>query len=291
VNEPDLAPLRGVIVQAFPDLAASAFTLLREGWDSVAVDVDDRLILKFPRHERARISLLREASLLRLVRPAVSMPVPDLAIIDGPGLFSRHDKLKGDHLTTDVYDGLPEDARRRLGDELARFYAQLHRLDPQTMMAAGAAAIGAWLTPRQMRERALPALPPTVRPGAERTIAAFEALPADPLGQTYGFFDGHGWNMAFDAGAGVLSGVYDFADSGLGGLHQEFVYANMISPDLTARIIAGYETLTGRPLDRRRIAVLYGALCLSELAELPADDHRHAAALAKAIAWLEAERL
>jgi hypothetical protein len=37
--------------------------------------------------------------------------------------------------------------------------------------------------------------------------------------------------------------------------------------------------------------VLYGALCLSELAELPADDHRHAAALAKAIAWLEAERL
>jgi hypothetical protein len=79
-----LKPFREAVVRAFPELAGSAFTLLTQGWDSIAVDVDGRLIFKFPRHEAARKSLVREASLLRVIRPAVTMPVPDLAIHPGP---------------------------------------------------------------------------------------------------------------------------------------------------------------------------------------------------------------
>src|SRR5919106_64050 len=62
-----------------------------------------------------------------------------------------------------------------------------------------------------------------------------------PYGTTYGFFDGHGWNMAFDHTTNRLNGVYDFADSGFGPLHQEFIYTNLIARDLTARIVAEYE--------------------------------------------------
>ena len=101
-----------------------------------------------------------------------------------------------------------------------------------------------------------------------------ETLPPDPHGNIYGFFDGHGWNMAFNHAQGRLNGIYDFADSGFGPLHQEFIYSNFISPDLTARIISAYEMLTGRRLDRRRIAILTGFHRLSELAEL-ADDPAH----------------
>lgn len=108
---------------------------------------------------------------------------------------------------------------------------------------------------------------------AERAIGAWRALPPDPHGQTYGFFDGHSWNMAFDPTAQSLNGVYDFGDSGFGQLQQEFIYANMISPDLSARIIGRYETLTGRLLDRDRIAVLFDVLRLSELAEHAEDAH------------------
>ena len=123
-----------------------------------------------------------------------------------------------------------------LAVELALFYAELHKLDPQMMTNAGADVIGAWQTPDAIRAKALPALPPALRADGETILAEFETLPLDPYGTTYGFFDGHGWNMAFDHEQVRLTGIYDFADSGFGALHQEFIYSNFISPDLTARI-------------------------------------------------------
>jgi hypothetical protein len=79
--------------------------------------------------------------------------------------------------------------------------------------------------------------------------------------------------LAFDPKTQSLNGVYDFADSGFGRLHQEFIYSNMISADLTARIIGRYETLTGRSLNRERVTLLFEVLRLSELAELAADPY------------------
>ncbi len=275
--------MRVAITAAFPDLSDSEFTLLTTGWDCVAVDVDDRLIFKFPRHEAAERALKTEARVLAVVRPAVTMPVPDPTIHPGPPLFSRHVKLAGDHLLTRHYGMLPDEARHHLAADMALFYAQLHRLDPRAMEEAGAGPIRPWLGPEDILRRVWPVLPPGLRLYADRTIAAWQRLPPDPYGTTYGFFDGHGWNMAFDHASNRLNGIYDFADSGFGPLHQEFIYSNWIAPDLTARIVAEYEALTGRALDRERIHLLSGVLRLSELAEF-ADDPRHAAAMARNVA-------
>jgi hypothetical protein len=248
----------------------------------MAVDVDDRLIFKFPREEVAERALVREAALLAVVRPSVSMTVPDLSIEHGPPLFSRHPKLEGGHLLTADYDALPEHARHRLGNDLARFYAELQRLDGSRMKAAGARPIGAWQTTNAIRSRTLPALSPRLQDFAQQAIAEFERLPPDPYGYIYGFFDGHGWNMAFDHARGRINGIYDFADSGFGPLHQDFIYSNFISPDLTARIVSAYEGLAGRLLDRGRIALLTSIHRLSELAEL-ADDPEHAPAMIRSV--------
>jgi Ser/Thr protein kinase RdoA (MazF antagonist) len=283
-----LDQFRDIILSEYPDLAASTFELAPVGWDSIAVDVDDRLIFKFPRNEVAQKALVREAALLAVVRPRVSMAVPALRIFErGQHLFSLHEKLKGEHLLTAEYDRLPEDARQRLGDALGQFYTELHRLDKEQMADAGAAPIGAWQSPATLRGKAVPALPAELRGVAEDIIAGFERLAPDPHGQTYGFFDGHGWNMAFDLVRSRLNGIYDFADSGFGPVHQEFIYSNFISPDLTERIAAAYEKASGRTLDRCRIAILTGIHRLSELAELP-DDSRHAPAMTHhAVIWLE----
>ena len=104
-----------------------------------------------------------------------------------------------------------------------------------------------------------------------------------PYGTTYGFFDVHGWNFAFNHANHRLNGIYDFADSGFGPLHQEFIYSNWIAPDLTARIVAEYETLTGRALDLPRIELLSGVLRLSELAGY-ANDADHAPAMVQYVA-------
>jgi aminoglycoside phosphotransferase (APT) family kinase protein len=275
--------LRAVIVQVFPELAAGAFTPQTRGWDSVAIDVDDRLIFKFPRHEAGRAGLVREAALLAIIHPAVTLPTPNMTLQERPPqegapqegaiLFSRHDKLRGGYLEPAIYAQLNEAARDRLARDLALFYAQLHALPADALEAAGAGAIKPWLEPDDILRRAWPVLDLALRGYAERAIAGWRSLPPDPHGATYGFFDGHGWNMAFDTAAQRLNGVYDFGDSGFGQLHQEFIYSNMIAPDLTGRIIGRYETLTGRPLDRQRIALLFAVLRLSELAEHAEDAH------------------
>jgi aminoglycoside phosphotransferase (APT) family kinase protein len=282
----DLAALRDVIVAAFPDLVDEAFVLAPHGWDSVAVDVGDRLIFKFPRHEAAAARLRREARLLAAIRPRLATPVPDMTLFEGLPLFSRHAKLAGDHLTSAGYERLSQGGRERVAGQLALFYAELHALDRAGLVALGVGPIGAWLPISEIARRALPRLPQEARSRAAAVLDAYGRLPPDPCGETFGFFDGHGWNLAFDAQGERLNGVYDFGDSGLGGLCQEFIYSSLTSFDLTDRIVSAYEGLTGRRLDRPRIDLLTGVHGLSELAELRDDSGQLGAGVERVLRWV-----
>lgn len=262
----ELDALRDVIVGQFPEHAGARFTLLSAGWDSVAVDVDDALIFKFPRHAMGEAALRREAAILGTVAGVVTLPVPRLTLFETPQTFSRHEKLPGDHLLPVQYDALDEAARRALGEALGQFYAELHTIPLAQAVAAGLKPAYQWLDADEILRRALPVLPEAIKPFAEEAMAAWRALEPDPYGDVYGFFDGHGWNMAFDHATNRLNGVYDFADSGIGPLHREFVYSSLISPDLTPRIIASYERQSGRAIDRERVDTLTATHWLWELA-------------------------
>jgi aminoglycoside phosphotransferase (APT) family kinase protein len=282
-----LDSLKGIVLDHFPELAGARFSLLTEGWDCIAVDADDRLIFKFPRHEVAYKGLQREYHLLQAIRPNVEMRVPDLQLIEGPTLFSRHEKIPGEHLLAEHYEKLDGPSRDALAAAMARFFADLHRLDRETMCKAGALPIGAWFEPEMIAAKAMPLLTGSYRDFATETLAAWQALPADPHGETYGFFDGHGWNMAFDHESHRLNGVYDFGDSGFGPLHQEFVYPSLVSGDLTARIIDHYEPLAGRSIDRGRVRLLTGVHKLYELAECAEDDKYRDQTLAGVTDWAD----
>lgn len=285
----DIGPCRDAIVRAFPELEDASFRPLAMGWHSLAIDVDDRLIFKFPRGEEAERALRREARILSAVRPHISMPVPNLELIEDPMPFSRHTKIEGDHLVSEQYEKLPAIARERLAEALALFYAQLHDLDPEAMRNAGATAILPWQSLGDIRSKALPLVPAEHRSLCESTIDAYEAMAPDPLGTTYGFFDGHGWNMAFDHARQRINGVYDFADSGFGPLHQDFIHSAFISPELPRMIADRYARLTGKPIDHERIGTLIGMHRLSELAEL-ADDPRHVEMMRDSVASWASKR-
>jgi hypothetical protein len=199
------------------------------------------------------------------------MPVPDLTVYREPSLFTRHQKLHGEHLVRAVYNRLAKHARQATAEKLARFYAEVHSPDQGALHRAGAEPICPWLPPREIRERALPWLHINLQSAASAVLDAFEASEPDPFGNVYGYFDGHGWNMAFDVENGQLNGIYDFADSGFGPLHQEFIYTSFISPDLTERVVATYESIARCHLDRSRIQILTGVHRLHELVEM--GDH------------------
>lgn len=113
-----LEEYRRAIVAACPELVDATFAILASGWHSTAVEVGGRWVFKFPRGAEAEAALLREAAVLRLVRPAVSLPVPAPQVFAGPPLFSRHEKLPGGYLLGEDYRRLDEPARQAVGDAL-----------------------------------------------------------------------------------------------------------------------------------------------------------------------------
>jgi hypothetical protein len=272
------------VVKVFPDLEGLPHHILGAGFDSVALDVDGRFVFKFPRHQEAEQALLREAALLGAIRGRLTMPLPDLILVAGNPLFSRHHKIPGAYLLSGDYDRLDETARTRLASDLALFYAEMHALDLEAMRLAGARPVKPWL-PADAIRAAAENLSADLRTFAGDVLAAAAALPPDPHGEVFGMFDTHGWNMAFDHAAGRLNGLYDFADSGFGPLHQDFVYPAWISADLMVRIIDAYETRTGRAIDRRRVYLLAAQLRLSEFADFsktaPADAEAMAAEITR----------
>lgn len=285
-----LDSLREIIVGRSPELAAADFRLIDSGWDSVAVDVDDRLIFKFPRDEEGEEQLAVEARMLDLVRGHVSMPVPVLDIFYTPRLYSCHPKLPGNHLLPEDYARLSEAQRNRLAQELARFFADLHDISLDSAHRAGAERCEPWPDSDSIRRGLRPYLEPALFAVADRTLNAWAALPPDPYGEVFGFFDGHGMNMAFDHEAGRLNGIYDFGDAGVAPLHQEFIHGSITSSDLTARVIDAYEGITGRAICRRTVDLHEGMMRLTELAE-DGDEHMYSAMIRDCTtAWLDARR-
>ncbi|MEF2070068.1 phosphotransferase family protein [Consotaella aegiceratis] len=262
------------ILALYPDLDPSGFCFHRQGWDSVAIEAGGRSIFKFPKTAAAQAALQREAALLRLIRPRVSLPVPAMRLHGEDAVFSEHALIPGDHLLTAGYDALGPADRDTLAATLARFYRDLHRIAPADAKAAGVQALPPWMDADGIARRALPLLAPGIRARATVALDLYRALGPDPLGSCLGYFDGHGWNMAFDHKKRRLNGIYDFADAGIGPVHQEFIYASFISFELSERLMAAYEALTRSSLDRRRIWVLTGVHRLWELAEM-ADDPDH----------------
>jgi aminoglycoside phosphotransferase (APT) family kinase protein len=263
-----------------PDLASAPKTLHTRGWDSDAVEAGGT-IFKFPKRPEAIPRLRREARLLALVRPRVPIAVPDMRLHETPRLFSEHAMIAGTILEAHDYEALEPAQQDALADALAAFYAALHAIPVADAVAAGVEAKPEW----PAAVAALPVLarrlPAALRGFATRTFAAYEALPDEP--PVLGYFDGHGWNMAFDRGRGVLNGLYDFADAGIGPRTRDFTYSNLTSGDLTGRLIIAYERRTGRGVDRRAVLVRTAVHLLSEVAE--ADEDEAEAFLASLFRW------
>lgn len=278
---------KAAIIAAFPELAGGDFYANDAGWDSLAIDVDNQLIFKFPRDRDGEDGLRQEAALLAALGPHLSINVPDMQILAGPPLFSRHAKLPGEHLLTPDYARLDNEARERLAQQLAQFHAEMHGLTELSIATVGDETAEPWVPAPAMRAVGVPALPAALRERAMAEIGAYETLTPDPHGTVFGYFDAHGWNMAFDNSTATLNGVYDFADSGMGSLHQEFIYANFIDRDLCARVMLAYEQITGRAIDRRRVEILTSMLHLSDLAEYADDPETLPKVLEYAVPWFE----
>ena len=269
----EIARFRALVIGTLPQFAGGNFVTITGGWDSVALECDG-WIFKFARNAEAEARLRREVALLAFLKPRVTMPLPQMVLHEGPVPFSQHFKIPGSSLETPQYLALDEGRRNALAMRMAQLYADLHALPLNRMQAVGAVGVDPWMAPDEIVARAGPKLPRGTKGFLKGTVGAYRKLTIEGDELVYGYFDGHGWNMAFDHETGMLNGVFDFADSGFGSRHRDLSYTNWISADLTLRIIERYEELARIKVNRDLVMLYSSALRLAELAEeFLSDEH------------------
>lgn len=262
----DLDATLNAIRAAMPGLALDDPRVLGNGFDNIAL-LAGGMIFRFPRSAAGEARLRKEADFLALIRPRVDMILPDLVVHEGPTVFSCHHFIPGEVFTPDRYLALTESKRDQMAEELAVLYAQLHAIPVAEAKAVGASRVDNFCEAKEVLASLKTLLTADELQWAQQVVTAWQNLPSDPLGDVFGWFDGHGWNMAIDFDNGHINGVFDFADAGFGAVHYDLMHNNLMHPDLTERIVRHYSAITAQQVDPHRIAILSSMHRLSDMAE------------------------
>ncbi|UOM36122.1 phosphotransferase family protein [Acuticoccus sp. I52.16.1] len=270
VDLAELAAARDAIRAVRPDLGAAEAVVHPAGWDCLAVEMGGALF-KFPRTEAAATRLRGEPARLDLARAGlarrhVAMPcVPQMRLHTAPRLFSEHAMLRGAMVDPAAYHAMGPAARERLADDVAAVYVALHEVDTAQAQAAGVGRLPPWPPAAQLFDAAARVLDPPLLARVAATMGRVAVSHPDAL--VFGHFDTHGWNMAYDAEAGRLTGLFDFGDAGLGARHTDLSYPSFVSPELTARVVRRYEARGGRPVDLPHVLDLHTVLRVIEIVD------------------------
>ncbi|MGL4668710.1 MAG: phosphotransferase [Saezia sp.] len=237
---------------------------------------------------------MKETALLPIISARIKMHVPEIQLHQeshNAPLFLFYKKIPGEPLKTETYLALSESEKKKLAKKLAQFYLQLHCLNPEELQAAGVSAIHPWQQPNEIDANKLLILNNELREVYYKIIEDYNVLSPDPYDTTFGFFSEVGKHMAFDHSKKVLHGIYNFSDSGFAPLHQEFIYTNFTHPELTEYVIQAYETLSGRSIDRQRVATLTSYSYLSQISEALEASEEQAKIVSCFKLWLEISKV
>ncbi|OGF53843.1 MAG: hypothetical protein A2Z21_10360 [Candidatus Fraserbacteria bacterium RBG_16_55_9] len=211
-----------------PDLIISAAHLNHDGLVNDVVIVNNELVFRFAKGERAKQSLIQEAKIVELVRCYVALPVPIFEkrgddfvvyrIIPGDALH-REDILRQDESTQD-----------RLAEQISRFLQQLHSIPRRAIEEHGIAPSDSvrnqqdWIRLFQDVEREL--FPLLMIHAQEWVTRHFAPVLDGSLDLNYDPVLIHGdlgpYHILYDPTVHKINGVIDFGTSGLGDPADDF---------------------------------------------------------------------
>lgn len=122
------------IKQALPNLSIHSYKQNEEGWDNIAVIINDELLFRFPRKQEyaKRIPLEKELCTL-LSHSLQEIEVPKYHLLykkdtDAIPLCSYYTLIHGKPLKTEIVTKLAEKERKTIITQLASFLATLHSI-------------------------------------------------------------------------------------------------------------------------------------------------------------------
>jgi aminoglycoside 2''-phosphotransferase len=215
----------GAIATAWDGSFGHESVRLHEGRDHDVVVIGERVVFRFPRHQRALDALPREVAALAglaALRPGIGVVLPDVLVDCSDGVLGRafvaQEFLPG--------EPLPRASAEAVGPMAYRFAAELARVldalaavtpDPTLTRALTTAPMRRSFADLAdaVRDRLYGAMTPDERARAEDDLAAVLAItpPADPV-LVHGDFCGP--NLRWDADETRLTGVLDWGQVHLG---------------------------------------------------------------------------
>jgi aminoglycoside 2''-phosphotransferase len=269
---------RQIIAACFPDLAIERCDVHSQGWDSVAVVVNDALIFRFPKRPDVEPQYRMEARLLPQLAQTLSVAVPRFEFIWPGGLAYPH-SFVGYRLIA----GLQLDATllrslraERLAAQLARTITEIHRFPMQLAAQAGVPGGDTqhWRGEyrglyARIQAQVFPLLSIAAR---ERCAARFEAFLQH---DAYFRFDTklvhcdlNAEHILVDPAHNAISGIIDWGDAAIGDPAIDFtgLYAEL-DQDFMDQVLAHYDLAGDHTLRERALfyafimpfyAVLFG---------------------------------
>jgi aminoglycoside 2''-phosphotransferase len=239
-----------IITACFPDLTIRSCRPVAEGWDSVAMVVNNELIFRFPKRRDVEPQYQIEHQLLPALASALPLPIPDVAFFWPGGAahsssFIGQQLIEGvalasEHLTPEYTDGIAQ--------QLGRFLSALHRfpIEQATQLGVPAGDQTAWYQRyceqyEQIEARVLPLLPPAAQ---ARIIRDWQAFLSDQTHFQVALIhhDLAGEHILYSPVSGTINGVIDWGDTAIGDPAIDFTgLLADYGKDFTERVLAHYQ--------------------------------------------------
>ena len=264
-----------VISRDFLDLKIEKITLIDNGWDNVVVEINDNIIFRFPKdnnftfYKNDKTSFDTEVEILGILKNKISLQIPKIEFLGKSLTYMGYPKIQGGSLTTEIFDSLNSEQKEKLTFDLANFLREIHA----SISPDEARKIGVVNEDLPSYSRSIKSVLPNkikdkpVLDFMESTIEEYDGMIQEKVESVFLYNDLHTENMAFDATAKKLNGVFDFGDIMIGDVNIDFYPLYKFDPYFMKAVAEKYQELTGRKLNLRRMVICGRINELSDLAE------------------------
>jgi aminoglycoside 2''-phosphotransferase len=246
-----LIEIKKAILSCCPELTIDSISYLGDGDFCSAYVVNDELVFRFAKNEKARASLKREYCLLPKLVNQITLPIPSLQIAsleDSPQLsFIAYPLLPGKALSQEQYLTLDEASRTRCAEQVAHFLNQIHSVDVKLAQDCHVLAneYANWCCDllKRSQENLFTILDKSECLFIERVIGSYLESSSNPsdLRSTLLHGDLSPDHVLFDEKAKQVTAIIDFGDIMIGDAAWDFLWIyEDYGLDFLSRVLSAY---------------------------------------------------
>jgi aminoglycoside 2''-phosphotransferase len=296
----NIASYRRIIEACFPELQVHSAVPVSQGWDSVALEVNDEYIFRFPKRPDVEPQYVMEELLLAELATRLPIAVPCFQFVWAGGAeyrmcFVGYRKLPGVPLACDRYIPIQ---LAQLAEQLAAFLSELHHfpIDLAVLLLVPDGDPAQW---RQHYQQFYERVRAQVFPLLDASTRAKTALYWEEFLNNEAHFrfthalihrDLSCEHILCDPVGATIGGIIDWGDAAIGDPALDFVgLLHDCGADFTERVLAGYRGAVDATFRQRmrfyEYAIPFHEILFGITIEDEAYIRRGMEALRAALAW------